>query len=250
MDLYLAAFRARCSQVRGPAETLVDEPGVHGLLASEAGSRTRLLVTDDRGYELLDRVLPNVRAGMISVLAGARRCIELVGGRLAWDQDVVTAMVCRDLGRLPVLSLRDGLSVRRVRRLESDPPDGVPLEEAVAAVLRASPSIKLGPVDFADHLRSMAPTVRLFAAVDAAGVVRATSGSGVFGAEATVVFVNTDSAWRRRGIATAMTSIALRAAHDAGAQRACLDASDAAVAMYRKIGFESLGATRRFVCLG
>jgi GNAT superfamily N-acetyltransferase len=248
--MYLAAFRERCSLVPVPEEARLDGPGVHGFLPSGADLRTRLLVTDDRGYELLVRVLPDIRGGMISVLAGAGRCIELVSSRLAWDQDVVTAMVCRDLRSVPVRSLPDGLRVRRVRRLESDSPDGVPLEDAIAAVLRASPSIKLAPVGFADHLRSMAPTVRLFAAVDRVGVVRATSGAGVFGSEATVVFVNTDPAWRRRGIATAMTSTALRAAHDAGARRACLDASSAAVAVYGKIGFESVGPTQRFLCLG
>ncbi len=41
-------------------------------------------------------------------------------------------------------------------------------------------------------MRSLPPEMRLFAAVDGEGVVRATSGSGAFGAPASVIFVNTD----------------------------------------------------------
>ena len=72
----------------------------------------------------------------------------------------------------------------------------------------------------AEHLRSLPGAFALWAAVDHGDVVRATSGSAAFGTAASVIFVNTDPGWRRRGIARAMTAIALRAAEHAGAREA------------------------------
>jgi ribosomal protein S18 acetylase RimI-like enzyme len=77
------------------------------------------------------------------------------------------------------------------------------------------------------YLRSLPPSTRLFCAVDSEDVVRATSGFSTYGAEASVLFVNTDADWRRRGIARTMTATALRAALGLGARRASLDSSDA-----------------------
>jgi len=90
------------------------------------------------------------------------------------------------------------------------------------------------------------PTMRLFAAVDDNDVVRATSGSGTFGPQATVIFVNTHPSWRRRGIGHAMTAAALRSARTAGASQACLDASDAAIATYLRLGFETVARATQF----
>src|ERR1700759_5199576 len=78
-----------------------------------------------------------------------------------------------------------------------------------------------------EHLRSLPRAFGLWAAVDEGGGVRATSGSGAFQTTANVIFVNTDPGWRRRGIAQAMTAFALRAARQAGARCAGIDASDA-----------------------
>ena len=86
----------------------------------------------------------------------------------------------------------------------------------------------------------------LWVAVDHGGTVRATSGSAAFGTVATVIFVNTDPGWRRRGIAQAMTAIALRAAERTGARQAGLDASDAGRALYLALGFEAATAVKRF----
>jgi len=77
-------------------------------------------------------------------------------------------------------------------------------------------------------------------------VVRATSGSGAFGAEASVIFVNTQPDWRGRGIGQAMTVAALRVAQDHGARRASLDASAAGLSIYRRLGFETVSSTTRF----
>jgi GNAT superfamily N-acetyltransferase len=155
-------------------------------------------------------------------------------------------MVCRDLRTVPVVPLPDDLILRPVRRQSSDAPDGVPLREAAAIAMRADPTIRGDPDAFADYLRSLAPAFRLIAAVDTSGAVRATAGSGVFGIYASVIFVDTDPRWRGRGVGTAMTSTALHAARASGATTACLDASDAGLGIYRRLGFDAAGPVTRF----
>jgi ribosomal protein S18 acetylase RimI-like enzyme len=183
---------------------------------------------------------------MIRVFAVAARCAGLVGGHPAWRPAPATAMVCPDLEGLPTVAPPSDLTVRPVRRLAGDAADGVPLEDAVAAALLADPGIKDAPEALADYLRSLPPATRLFAAMDAGGAVRATSGSGVYGTDASVLFVNTDPRWRGRGIGGAMTATALRSARDRGAQRACLDASGAGLSIYRRLGFEGVAQMTRF----
>ena len=110
----------------------------------------------------------------------------------------------------------------------------------------ADPRIEDPPSVFADYLRSLPSTIRLFVAVDAAGVVRATSGCGAFGTQASVMFVNTDPNWRGLGIGQAMTAAALSAAQGLGAQHACLDATDAGQSIYSRLGFETVAPITRF----
>lgn len=81
-------------------------------------------------------------------------------------------------------------------------------------------------------------------------MIRATSGAGAFGAEASVMFVNTDPNWRRRGIGLAMTAAALHSARASGARRACLDASRAGATIYRRLGFEVVTEMTRFFFRG
>ncbi len=248
IDFYVSAVIARYSVMRRPDQQKLDEPGVHGLLPSSDDPRIRLLVTDDRAWEVLAALVPEAGAGMISVFAAAGRCAELVAGHPAWRSErPVTAMICRDLWTVPELTLPSELTFRSVRRLADDSPEGVPLEDAVAAVMRADPAIDDPPVVFADYLRSLPSEIRLFAAVDSGGVVRATSGSGAFGTEASVMFVNTDPEWRGRGIGRMMTAEALRAAHQSGARRASLDATDPARRIYQGLGFEDVTRTTRFL---
>ena len=158
----------------------------------------------------------------------------------------MTAMLCRDLRAVPAVGLPTELTIRPVRRLAHDAPDGVPLEEAATLATLADPSIGDPPDVFAAALISMPPEIRLFAALDPDGEVRATAGSGTFGTQATVVFVNTHPAWRGRGIGTAMTAAALRAAKGSGATRACLDASASGLSIYLRLGFESVTRTTHY----
>jgi GNAT superfamily N-acetyltransferase len=246
IDTYVAAFRARCAFLGRPGRPEIEEPGMHGLLSKGDDPLARLLVTDDRAYDLLAALLPEVRAGMILVVTAATRCLRLVESNPAWTANTVTAMVCRDLGKIPVAPLPKGLTLRPVRRLAGDEPDGVPLEDAVAAAMSADPRIEDEPRAFADYLRSLPPTFRLFAAVESNEAVRATSGSGVSGTYANVMFVNTDCDWRRRGVGRAMTGAALLAARDSGATQACLDATVEGRAIYARLGFEVAAEVTRF----
>jgi ribosomal protein S18 acetylase RimI-like enzyme len=219
---------------------------VLGLLPSTEHPATRLLVLDDRAYDRLAGLLPDARTGMINVFANAPRCAELLRGLSAWRPEATTALVHSNLRTLPAAALPPTLRLRPVRRLPGDGSAGVPLEEAVAAAMRADPRIDESPDTFAGYLRALPAATRLFAAVDGDGVVRATSGCGVFGVAASVMFVNTDPDWRGRGIGRAMTVAALMAAAEDGARHACLDATDAGLSIYSRLGFEIVTRATRF----
>jgi GNAT superfamily N-acetyltransferase len=245
LDVYVRAFLARCAVMSGSGQPVLDQPGIHGLVPRGRDRQIRLLVTDDRARDLLPTLTVDARAGMITVCSAAVQCAELLAGNPAWLSGTATAMICRDLRTLSTVDLPSGLTLRPVRRLADDTRDGVPLAEAVAAASRADPRIT-DPRALADHLRSLPSAFGLWAAVDDGGVVRATSGSGVFETAASVIFVNTDPDWRRRGVARAMTAVALGAARQAGACSAGIDASDAGRELYLRLGFENATVITRF----
>jgi ribosomal protein S18 acetylase RimI-like enzyme len=245
LDAYIGTFLARCLAMLRPGRAMLNEPGIHGLLSDGRDADTRLLVTDDRARDLLPTLAGDVRSGMITVCAAAVQCAALLAANPAWQAGNATAMIARDLRTVPTVALPCGLTLRPVRRLTDDHPGGVPLTQAVAAASHADPGIT-DPPALADHLRSLPRAFGLWAAVDGGGVVRATSGSATFEATASVIFVNTDPDWRRRGIARAMTAIALRAAQQAGARQAGIDASDAGRELYLRLGFEDATVVTRF----
>lgn len=226
---------------------MIAESGLLGVMRGIDDQRTQLLVTDDQAHDALAALLPDATAGMIRVFGTAERCAQLAADQLGWSSDTVSAMVSSDLDGIPSLPLPGELTLRGVRRSAQDEPGGVALEDAVAAVMSATSAIESSPEAFAAYLRSLPPTFRLFAAVDGDGHVRATSGSGVFGRYATVMFVNTDPGWRGRGIGQAMTAQALDAARRAGASYAALDASEAGRSIYLRLGFASAGRLTRFI---
>jgi ribosomal protein S18 acetylase RimI-like enzyme len=207
---------------------------VASFVARGAGAR---LVTDDRAYAWLAAALPDLAVRTLTISARAPRCTELVARAAGWSAGKrVTAMVCRDLGAVPRAPLPSGLTARPVEDLDA----------AAAVAMRADATLQGSLAAFTGYLRSLDGAVRLLEAVDDSGAVRATSGCRVFGAEASVFFVNTDPDWQRRGIGRAMTAAALRAAQDLGAARACLDASEAGAGIYRSLGFEDAGPWTQF----
>lgn len=243
--VYVETFLARCVAMRHPDQAMVDEPGIYGLLPGSGDGHARLLVIDDGAHDVLSALLPDARLGMITVCAAAARCTTLLNDHPAWRGDTTTAMSCRDLRTVPAVPLPSELALRPVRRLADDAPDGASLTDAVAAARRADPEIT-DPQALVDYLQSLPSAFGLFTAVDDAGVVRATSGSGAFGTTASVIFVNTDPGWRRRGIALAMTATALRSAEQSGARHAGLDASDAGRELYVRLGFQAATPVTRF----
>lgn len=241
---FTKAFIARHTT---PGRAVLERPGMCGANPSDSVSPVRLLITDDRARDELADLLPAVRTGRIDVFAEATSCLELIHRELGWRSKASTAMACLDLRATPKLTLTDELTLRPVRRWADDhAADGVPLEAAVAVAVSADPTIDEPPAVFAAYLQSLPPTFRLFAAVDGDGAARATSGVGAFGSQATVLFVNTHPSWRLRGTGRAMTAIALHAARAAGAEQACLNASEAGMSIYRRLGFETVAQTTRF----
>jgi ribosomal protein S18 acetylase RimI-like enzyme len=245
-EIYVDGFVARCHIMRRPDQRELASAGLNGLVSSTSDSATRLLVTDDRAYGALAELLPVIRAGLITVLASAGRCAELVERQGAWRPDTVTAMVHRELWTVTAMALPCGLTLRPVRRRANDPRNGVSLDDAVEAAMVASSAIRDPPEVLANYLRGLPSAFRLLVAVDGDAAVRATAGAGVFGEEGTVIFVNTDPDWRGRGIGRAMTAAALRSAVDSGARRASLDASDAGRSIYERLGFEAVARATRF----
>ena len=250
IEEYIEAFRRRSTAMAGPQDELVDADGIVGALArGDESTGGRLLIIDDRALPVLRELGPGVPAGVITVLAEAKRCTELLisGGA---EPQAASAMVCRDLAVVPELALPPELTLRRVRRRPEDEPDGVPVAAAAAACLRAESVPDEAIPGFVAFLTSLPPSSRLFAATDAAGAVRATAAYGRYGEDVNVFFVSTDPAWRGRGIASAMTAGALRAGREQGGVRACLDATRAGFGIYRRLGFDVAGTVTMFFGMG
>jgi ribosomal protein S18 acetylase RimI-like enzyme len=155
-------------------------------------------------------------------------------------------MVHRDLGAIGDVPLPAGLTLRPVgtaARADAE----VALPDAAAAALRSDPTMPSGTDldSFVAYLEAI-PDTRFLAAVDGVGVVRATAAAATWAGTAAVFFVNTDPGWRGRGIGTAMTAAALRAAVAAGADRACLDASALGLSIYQRLGFTSVGQLTQY----
>lgn len=241
IEVYRSSFVRRSAAMSMPDEVVISEPGVCGVLGSSQRPGGRLLITDDRAVSTLEKALPGVPARIITVFAQAAQCRELIEQAATWKGEDATAMICRDLSEVPALPAPAGLTIRPVHRAPGDPVEGVPLEQAAQACLRADPQTASYPLPgFIAFLQSLPPNTRLLAAVDDHDIVRATAGSSALGTDANAYFVSTDDQWRHRGVATAMTSAALIWARDAGAREACLDASAAGLSIYLRLGFRAV----------
>lgn len=247
VDLYCAAFVARHSRESDGPRALLIEPGVRGVVAADERRTIRLLAIDDRAYGRFTTVVSTGQLGVADVFDTAPRCDEFMRGRSGWNAErPSTAMVRRGLRALPAVSLPEGLVLQSVNRFSSDAQGAVPLEDAVAVAIASDPGIDGTADEFAGFLRALPSSVRLFAAVDNGGIARATSGCDVFGDYARVFFVNTEPGWRRRGVGSAMTVEALRAAAASGGRQAVLTATDDGASMYIRLGFEIAGLLTRY----
>lgn len=243
IDIYCDAFVARKRHELDDDPVVSIAPGVRGV------SLIRLLVSDDAGYGRLVAEVAAARRGVVMVFERASRCNEFLRGQPGWSAGrSEMAMVLRDVEAVTGATLPDGLDLRPVNRVAPEAPDAVALKDAVAVAIVSDLSIKESADDVAGYLRGLPPSVRLFAAVDERGVAHATSACHVFGEYAQVFFVNTEPAWRRRGIGHAMTLEALRAAASLGARRALLHATDHGASVYERLGFEAVGLVTRYSC--
>ena len=247
VDLYSAAFVARYSDDSNGDRASLNEYGLRGVVSRDEERRIRLVVADDVGYGVLTSEVLAARQGVVQVFETAPRCDDFMRDQPAWRAArPATAMVCSDLRSVPTVQLPDGLVVRPVDRVAAEAPGATTLENAVAVAVVSDPGITESAEGFARFLKQLPASVRLFAAVDEGGVARATSGCDVFDDYARVFFVDTNPAWRRRGIARAMTAEALRAAASSGARRAFLDATDVGTSVYTSLGFEVAGRLTRY----
>ena len=241
---YAAAFQRQAASLVRAGDGLIDHDGLLGFGGTRALPEARLLVTDDKALAVLREMLPSISAGTIKVLDTAPGCRALLDRTLSWARESVTAMVCLDLDAVPDLPIPDGLALHPVLRSPPDGTLGIPLADAAAAYLLAQADAAAGPpLDrFIRYLGSLPLRVRLFAAVDESGIVRATSASEATDDDARVFFVTTHPSCRGRGIGTAMTAAALRDAARSGSRRASLESTHAGVGIYTRLTFEPVSA--------
>ena len=240
---YAAAFQRQAASLVRAGDGLIDHDGLLGFGGTRAWPEARLLVTDDKALAVLREMLPSISAGTIKVLDTAPGCRALLDRTLSWARESVTAMVCLDLDAVPDLPIPDGLALHPVLRSPADGTLGIPLADAAAYLLAQADAAAGPPLDrFIRYLGSLPPRVRLFAAVDESGIVRATSASEATDDDARVFFVTTHPSCRGRGIGTAMTAAALRDAARSGSRRASLESTRAGVGIYTRLTFEPVSA--------
>jgi hypothetical protein len=123
-----------------------------------------VLITADRAAPLVEALLPSLYPRVVTVFQEAPRCTDMVRQSARWHgSEPATAMVCRDLSSVPApTALPDGLTLRRVRRVHSDPDDGVTLDQAEQACLDADPQMAgVSLPGFLDYLRYLPSTTQL-----------------------------------------------------------------------------------------
>jgi GNAT superfamily N-acetyltransferase len=241
IEIYGDAFVARQRHELDSAPVVLTLPGVRGM------AWIRLLITDDSGYDRLVAEAAGAWRGVVMVFEQAPRCHEFLRGHAGWSAGrSEMAMVLRDVQTVTGTTLPDGLRLRPVDRGTSESPDTVPLKDAAAVAIASDLSITGSADEVAEFLSWLPSSVRLFVAVDETGISRATSACHVFGEYTQIFFVNTEPAWRRRGIGRAMTVGALRSAASLGARRALLHATDDGASIYTRLGFEPVGLVTRY----
>lgn len=242
-DAYVA-FRTRALH-RLAALTggrLVEEPGVVRLVPAEDGVRGGLLVWDAVAPDPVREVLvADTAPQWVALLPAAAELAPVVAESGFDRQEQRVAMALPDLSRLQQPPLPPDVVIGPVAVRQAS--EGSSLEEAVrlSVLYGEDPSASSRDLELEAQLLRRLSGIRFFAALDAAGQCVATGGSRVVDGAALVAGVATLPAYRRRGIGTAITAVALQAAAEAGAREAFLDSSPDGVSIYRRLGFAEIG---------
>lgn len=245
-EIYRQGALARCRILDpGAGEYLLDREEIYGLLPTAAHPRARLVVVDDAALPTVAAALTPAVEGVVAVAETAGTCVQYLRSRPGWRGSPATAMALTDARSMPKVSWPDGLRLVPVRRTPDYVPGEVTLSDAVALLDADGPVQPQARQGLERHLAGL-PETRVLAAVDLAGAVCATSAFGLYGGFAHVIFVNTHPAWRRLGVATAMTAAAVAGAVERGATAASLDASAAGRGPYERLGFVAAMTTMRF----
>jgi ribosomal protein S18 acetylase RimI-like enzyme len=241
IDIYCDAFVAPKRHELDSEAVVRIAPGMRAV------AHVRRLVSDDSGYDRLVTEVASAQPGVVFVFERAPRCNGFLRDQPDWSADATEmAMVLGDIDHMSSASLPDSLDLRPVDRVGSGAPDAVPLKDAVTAAIRSDPGITGSADGVASFLSGLPPSVRVFAAVDETGAVRATSACHVFGEYTQIFFVSTEPNWRRQGIGGAMTAGALRGAASLGAHRAFLHSTADGGSVYKRLGFEAVGLLTRY----
>lgn len=237
------AFRRTAMLALAAAQHLepVDEPDLFGAVRPAGEPVGALLVVAPTAAPRLAELLSRASPELVAVAEPALDVLPLVIDA-GWSAcSAYTAMVAPDLRGVPALPVPEPYKVQPVALDDAD--DAVTLEEALLVDVMyggsaAATTVRDLPAE-AEHLRRL-PGIHLFAAVDPHGLCVATAGTRVVGTTAVLAAVATIPVARRRGLAQALSSAALRAAAAAGASEAFLDAATG-TDFYRRLGFSGLG---------
>lgn len=238
------AFRTRALQRLAvlTGGHLVEEPGLVRLVADDDGVRGGVLLWDlVEPAKVTDVLTTDAAPQWVALLPPAAELAPVVA-EAGWDcQEQRTAMALDDLTRLREAPLPPDIVISPVAVRQSS--EGSSLEEAVrlSVLYGEDPSASSRDLEIEAQLLRRLTGIRFFAALEADGRCVATGGSRVVDGGALVAGVATLPSHRRRGIGTAITAVALRAAAEAGAREAFLDSSPEGVGIYRRLGFAEIG---------
>jgi len=204
--------------------------------AGSVGTRV-LDVYGDAALEFLQSVdRQTLTAGAIVVRGDAPRVSAFLESFGVFAQEHETGMIRTDLADVPRPPLPDPLRLTRVQLGDLADPE-LPTTAAFAAAVEAEDGPPPGSMLPAILRMADRAPVQLFAAVDGAGTIQATSAATASGTAGMVFGVGTMHEWRGRGLGTAMTAAAVHGAAELGATTLLLDATEMGASIYRRLGF-------------
>ena len=220
---------------------VVEDDGLVAVLSAEERSRGAMLVAGPVPEARLDAALARGLPGWVALLPEAAPLAPAVAARGFDAQEQRVAMALTDLRHLAPPPVPPGVTVQPVAVRQGA--EGFSLDRAIrlAFTYAEETPAAVRDLEIEAQLIGQLTGIRFFAAVDGEGELLGTAGSRVVDGSALVASVATHPSARGRGIGTAMTGVALVAAAEAGATEAYLDATPAAVGIYRRLGFREIG---------